>query len=65
MGGVQMEGKGKGIGEIKFQMGKFFCPSILQPLLENFDRSNCNDGSWELSPIFHSPHRKSCPLLRR
>ncbi len=42
-------------------MGKDFCPNILRPLLENFDRSNCNDGSRELGPIVHNPHRKKLP----
>ncbi len=40
-------------------MGKDFCPDILQPLLENFDRRSSNDGSRELIPIFYDFHRKS------
>ncbi len=35
-------------------------PSFLQPLLESIDRS-CNDGSRELIPVFHNPHRKCRP----
>ncbi len=61
MGGVQLGG-GKGIGEMRFQsmgkMGKDFCPNFLQPL----DKRNCNDGSRELIPIFHNPHRKKQTL---
>ncbi len=39
-------------------MGKDFCPNFLQPFLENIDRRSCNDGSLELIPVFHNPHRK-------
>ncbi len=53
------------IGEWRFQsmgkMGKDVCPNFLQPLLENFDRRSCNDGSRELIPIFDNPHRKDHP----
>ncbi len=35
------------------EMGKDFCPNFLKALLENIDRRSCNDGSWELIPIFH------------
>ncbi len=38
------------------EMGKGFCPNILQPFLENIDRKSCNDGSQELNPVFHNPH---------
>ncbi len=27
-------------------------------LFENIDRRSCNDGSQELIPVFHNPHRK-------
>ncbi len=40
------------------EMGKDFCPNFLQPFLENIDRRSCNDGSRELIPVFHNPHRK-------
>ncbi len=43
------------------EMGKDFCPNFLQPFLENIDRRSCNDGSQELIPIFHNPHRKGRP----
>ncbi len=43
------------------EMGKDFCPNVLQPLLENFDIRSCNEGSRELIPIFHNPHRKGRP----
>ncbi len=33
-------------------MGKDFCPNVLQPFCENIDRRNCNDGRWELIPVF-------------
>ncbi len=42
------------------EMGKGFCPNFLQPFLENIDRRSCTDGSRELIPVFHNPHRK-CP----
>ncbi len=43
------------------EMGKDFCPNFLQPILENIDRRSCNDGSRELIPAFHNPHRKCRP----
>ncbi len=43
------------------EMGKDFCPNFLQPFLENIDRRSCNDGSRELIPKFHNPHRKCRP----
>ncbi len=45
--------------------GENVCPKFLQTLLESFDRRSCNDGSWQLIPIFHNPHQKADPLLRR
>ncbi len=32
-----------------------------KPFFENIDRRNCNDGSRELIPVFHNPHRKRRP----
>ncbi len=29
--------------------------------LEKIDRRSCNDGSRELIPVFHNPHRKCQP----
>ncbi len=43
------------------EMGKDFCPNFLQPFLENIVRRRCNDGSRELIPVFHNPHRKCRP----
>ncbi len=43
------------------EIGKDFCPNVLQPFLETIDRRNCNDGSRELSPVFHNPERKGRP----
>ncbi len=43
------------------EMGKDFCPNFLQPFLENIDWRNCNNGSRELIPVFHNPHRKFRP----
>ncbi len=43
------------------KMGKDFCPNFLQPFLEKIDRRSCNDGSRELIPILHNPHRKCRP----
>ncbi len=66
MGGVQLGGEGKIIGVKRFQsmgkMGKNYCPHFLQPLLENVDKRSCNDGSGELIPIIHNPHRKRSPF---
>ncbi len=66
MGGVQV-GRG-GVGERGWvsvqsmeEMGKDFCPNLLQPFRENIDRRSCNDGSRELIPVFHNPHRKRRP----
>ncbi len=57
MGGVQV---GWGGSREMEEMEKDFCPNFLQPFLENIARRRCNDGSRELIPVFHSPHRK-CP----
>ncbi len=57
-------GRGKGGGVIVQSMGEMgidFCPNFLQPFLENIDRRSCNDGSRELIPVFHNPHRKCLP----
>ncbi len=40
------------------EMGKEFCPNLLQPFLENIDRRNCYDGNRELIPVLHNPYRK-------
>ncbi len=40
-----------------WEMGNDFRPNFL----ENIDRRSCNDGSWELIPVFHNPHRKCRP----
>ncbi len=45
------------------EVGKDFCPNFIQSFLENIDRRSCNDGSWQLIPIFHNPHRKCRPSL--
>ncbi len=54
-----------GDGEMSVQsmgeIGKDFCPNILQPFLENIDRRSCNDGSRELIPVFCNPHLKGRP----
>ncbi len=53
MGEVQV-----GWEEMSFQsiseMGKDFCPNVLQPFLENIDRRSSNDGSRELILVFQS-----------
>ncbi len=54
----------KGVGlrvQSMGEMGKVLCPKFLRPLFENIDRRSCNDGSRELIPIFHNPHRKCRP----
>ncbi len=43
------------------EMGKDFCPNFAQPFLETVDRGSGNDGSRELIPVFHNPHRKCRP----
>ncbi len=40
------------------EMGKDFCPNVLQPFLENIDRRSYNDGSLGLIPVFHNPPPK-------
>ncbi len=45
--------------EMRVQLrGKSPVQTFLQSLFEIFDRTNCDDGSRELIPIFHNPHRK-------
>ncbi len=61
-GGVGEMGGG-GSGQSLGEVGKDFCPNFLQPFFENIDRRSCNDGSRELIPIFHNPHRKCLPLF--
>ncbi len=52
-------GKGGGMSvESMGEMGKDFCSNFLQPFLENIDRRSGTDGSRELIPVFHIPHRK-------
>ncbi len=43
------------------EVGKDFCTNFLQSFLENIDRSRCDDGGWQLIPIFNNPHRKCRP----
>ncbi len=43
------------------EMGKDFCLNFLQSFLETIDWRSCNDGSRELIPVFHDPHRKCRP----
>ncbi len=65
-------GRDKGVGvsvQSMGEMGKDFCPNFLQPFLENIERGSCNDGSRELIPVFHNPHRKAgidlyCDIIR-
>ncbi len=58
MGGVH-EGKG-GVGVSVQSMGGMG-KNFLQTFLENIDRRSSNDGSRELIPVFHNPHRKCRP----
>ncbi len=52
-------GKGGGMSVRSMgEMGKDFCPNVLTPFLGNIDRRGCYDGSRELVPVFHNPHRK-------
>ncbi len=54
-GGIGERGKSvHSMGEKR----KDFCPNVLQPFPENIDKRSCNDGSRELIPVFHNPHRK-------
>ncbi len=60
------EKEGFRIGQMSVQsmgeMGKDFCPNFLQPFLESIGRGSCDDGSRELIPVFHNPHRKCRPF---
>ncbi len=60
MGGMQA---GRGVVSVQSmgEIGKDFCPNCLQAFLKNIDRRSCNDGSRELIPVFHNPHRKCRP----
>ncbi len=48
-------------GEMSVQsmrkIGEHFDPKFLQPFRESIERRSCNDGSQELIPVFHNPHR--------
>ncbi len=65
MGGVQV-GRGGGV-EVSVlsmgEMGKDFCPNLLQPFLETIYRRSYNDGSRELIPVFLT--QNADPLFRR
>ncbi len=58
---------GEGVGKwgdecsVNKEVEQDVCPNFLQAFLENIDRRSCNDGSRELIPIFHNPHRKCRP----
>ncbi len=55
-------GKGGGMSvQSMGEVGKDFCPNFLQSFLENIDRRSCDDGGWQLIPIFNNPHRKCRP----
>ncbi len=60
MGGVQVGWGGVSVQSVG-EMRKDFCPKFLQPFLESIDRGSCNNGSRELIPVFHNPHRKCRP----
>ncbi len=61
------DGGGGGVGKrgdecsVNGEVGKDFCPNFLQSFLENIDRRICDDGGWQLIPIFHNPHPKCRP----
>ncbi len=59
-GGVGESGVGVRVQSME-EVGKDFCPSVLQPFLEIIDRRSCNDGSRELIPVFHNPNPKCRP----
>ncbi len=55
-------GKGGGLNvQLMGEMGKDVYPNFLQAFLANIDRRSRNDGSRELIPVFHNPHRKCRP----
>ncbi len=60
-GGVGKKGGGGLSVQSMGEMGKDFCPNVLQPFIENIDRRSCNNGSRELIPQFYNAHRKSRP----
>ncbi len=39
------------------EMGKDFCPHVVQPFLENLNRSECNNQTRNLSLVVHDFHR--------
>ncbi len=47
--------------EISGGDGDRFLSELSLTFLENIDRRSCNDGSRELIPVFHNPHRKGRP----
>ncbi len=53
-GKVGVGGGGREKGGMSVQsmgeVGKDFCPNVLQSFLENFDRRSCDDGGWQLIP---------------
>ncbi len=36
-------------------------PNFLQPFFENLSSKDCYDGSRDIIPVFHNPHRKCRP----
>ncbi len=59
-GGVhvgQWVGQRGDVCSVMGELGKDFCTNFPQPFLENIYRGSYNDGSRELIPVFHSPHR--------
>ncbi len=65
MGGVQVGWRGVGEWEDECPVnggdGERLLSNFLQPLLEKFTIRSCNDGSRELIPVIHNPHRKDRP----
>ncbi len=57
VGKVGGGGYGKGGVSVKSMVAikKDFCPNVLQSFPKNIYRRSCNDGSWQLTPIFHNP----------
>ncbi len=53
-------GMGGGSGAMG-EMGKDFCPKVLQPFFEDIGRRSCNDGNRQLISVFHNSHRKCWP----
>ncbi len=54
-------GNGEMSVKLMGEVGKHFCPNFFQSFLETIDRRSCNNGSPELTPVFHIAHQNDRP----